>query len=219
MPALFVRITQPWTVVERVVTAWNSKCDKLVVYEHEGNEQGKKWHCHLALTSSVGIKQLRRLAEAVGVPMAGNENSAAKAWEIDETGEIPLTYMSKGNLQPKFLKGYLAAEAEAWRAKWVQRQTYKVPSRYDLLWTAFAEDPTVCLPIPKTWISEAEFMRPDVDPEVFIKSNKAAHATKQKLAIVSFLKKRHNNLWSPPFEMDKKCLMNTFEMRYGFSLA
>jgi len=213
--ALFVRITHPFSDVQRVIKAWETKCSKLVCYEHIG-EDTKKVHCHLALTSCIGIKQLRRLAEDVGVPMSGNENSSSKTWDIENAPTIPLTYMSKGELDPKYIKGYTIADAEHWKSLWVAH-THK-RNVWEELWDCFEVSPEF-LKVPNQWLTAEEFLACTGDPNEIMASRKASHKIEVKLRVNRYLARLHNNVWSPMYRHRMMCLQNTYEMKFGFSLA
>ena len=136
----FVRITSPWADVQRVVLAWSMRCDTIVAYEHADNVENI--HCHIAITGSdVGRKQLRNIAAKQDVNVKGNERCSFK--EYDE-GERALVYMTKGELLPKYLKGYDQTEAEDWCKHWVNHKDKTEQDYWDKNWqsmiTEFAAD-------------------------------------------------------------------------------
>ena len=209
----FIRITHPYEVVERVINAWESKSAKIVCYEHVG-ESTRKVHCHIAIASSIGIKQLRRLAEDAGIPMSGNENSSSKTWKDGST--LPLTYMSKGKLNSKFRKGYTEQEEEEWRGRWLDAPVKRS------IWTQLWDDYSITkqfTPPPKQWMTPEEFLATTGDPQTIVEARQNDHKVKVKLSMYRFINNMHDNTWCPQTVNQIKCLQNTYEMRYGFSLA
>lgn len=114
----FVRITHSYQQCISILSRWSLECDKMVVYEHIGSAT-EKVHIHIAIEGSrVQSKALKVQAEKVSqVPLKGNENCSMKQWD---KSEAPLVYMTKGNLDPKYLKGWTEAEAAEWKSKWVE---------------------------------------------------------------------------------------------------
>ena len=115
---LFIRITHTYDECKHIVSRWAMECDKMAVYEHVG-ERTKKEHIHIAIKGSrVQGKQLRNIAKSVSqVSLKGNENCSMKEWKNNDT---PLVYMTKGQLKPRYLRGWSEAEAEQWRSQWVE---------------------------------------------------------------------------------------------------
>jgi len=112
----FVRITHPYETLVPLVADWALKCEKMAVYEHVGSAT-EKVHCHLVIIGSrIQKKQLRNIALLFNIDLKGNEMCSFKECV---TPDVPLIYMSKGNLDPKYLKGWEPSEARAWKAKWV----------------------------------------------------------------------------------------------------
>lgn len=120
----FVRITHSYADASGVIRAWATRASKMVVYEHVG-EATKKTHIHLLiLGANVCSKQLRNIA-AKYVDMKGNEMASFKA--ADDHFETALIYMTKGNLEPKYLQGYTVQDSDIWKSKW------KVPAHYNAI--------------------------------------------------------------------------------------
>lgn len=112
----FVRITHSYESSARLLSAWALKCEKMVCYEHVG-EETEKIHIHvLILGCSITKKQLRNIGQEF-VPLKGNEYCSFKECVAYET---PLVYMTKGVLHPKYLIGFTKEECEAARLKWVE---------------------------------------------------------------------------------------------------
>jgi len=117
----FARITHSYESLARLVSRWALECDKIIVYEHVGT-QTEKVHCHMVILGSrLGKKQLRNIGQGF-VDLKGNKNCSFKACE---TYDIPITYMTKGNLTPKYNKGFEEDYVEQRRAAWVEPSQVK----------------------------------------------------------------------------------------------
>lgn len=117
MPDYAVRLTHSYESCRVVVGLWAMRCEKVLVYEHIGSRTGKT-HVHLALLgTNVDKKQLRNIAASTKLPVTGNEWCSFKTW--DKNSEY-ITYMSKGQIDPKYNKGYEPAELEAFKSRWVE---------------------------------------------------------------------------------------------------
>lgn len=110
----FARITHSYERCAAMIGRWALECDKVLVYEHVGTET-EKVHIHCILRGSrVCKKQLRNIGKDF-VDLKGNENCSFKECVSEET---PITYMSKGNLTPKYNKGYEHGYIEMRRMEW-----------------------------------------------------------------------------------------------------
>jgi len=165
----FVRITHPYEVLVRLVSAWALECSSLAVFEHVGS-QTEKVHCHLVILGSrLQKKQLRNIGSQFAV-LKGNEYCSFKecvSWEI------PLTYMTKGELSAKYLKTFTIEQIDSARARWTPRQSYKKPpTKSEAAWADFQE-----------WvILEREISR--CEPDEIIVINGEATRTHKKFDIV-----------------------------------
>jgi len=129
----FARVTLPYERLDRMVSAWACKCDKILVYQHEG-EKTQKIHCHILIMGcSVISKQLKNIASSLNVNLVGNENSSFKS--VGSSGQDELNcimYMSKGVLEPKYNKGYTPELIAQQKARWVEyTPSEKVPKILD----------------------------------------------------------------------------------------
>lgn len=112
----FVRITHSYEALRSLVGVWALECEKMAVYEHVGTET-EKVHCHMViLRSRITKKQLRNIGQKF-VTLKGNEYCSFKACESWET---PMTYMTKGELEPKYYIGFTKEECDAARSRWVE---------------------------------------------------------------------------------------------------
>lgn len=117
MPHYAVRITHSYEVAKPIVHLWAMKCEKLLAYEHLGERTGKI-HIHLLLVNtSVDKKQLRNIAATTKVPVSGNEWMSFKVADLEPTY---ITYMSKGEIDPCYNKGFEAWQLDDYKQKWVK---------------------------------------------------------------------------------------------------
>lgn len=117
----FARITHSFESCHRLVSRWALECDKIVVYEHVGT-QTEKIHIHLLILGSrLGKKQLRNIGQSF-VDLKGNKNCSFK---VAESYDVPVTYMTKGVLQPKYNKGFTEEYLEERRKAWVEPSQVK----------------------------------------------------------------------------------------------
>jgi len=121
MPDYAVRLTHSYETARVVVGLWAMRCHKMIVYEHLGTKTGKV-HIHLGLLgTNVDKKQLRNIASSTGLPVSGNEWCSFKVWDKKDDY---ITYMSKGQLDAKYIKGYEQVELEACKSRWVEPHAY-----------------------------------------------------------------------------------------------
>lgn len=114
-----VRVTRSYEFCKHFVAAWALKCDKILAYEHVGTVT-EKVHIHLMIIgSSVESDQLRNIARPLGgAVLKGNGDWSFKTKDkkYGAVTDSPryISYMSKGQYDPKYNKGYSDAElAEA----------------------------------------------------------------------------------------------------------
>jgi len=112
--AYMVRITHSYQDASGVVALWASRSEKLVVYEHVGSLT-EKVHIHLVMICDTHKKQLRNIGMATGLDLKGNKNCSFKEYDGSET---PYVYMTKGEHDPKFIKGYEEDLPDKWKRKW-----------------------------------------------------------------------------------------------------
>jgi len=132
MPHYAVRITHSYEDCARAIGVWALRCDKIIVYEHQGDKTNKV-HIHAALyNTNIDKKQLRNVAAETGLPCKGNENMAftKRDWDLDP---IYITYMTKGKHDPKYNKGYSSEEVLTFRNNWKEPTLYQKKDPKDLI--------------------------------------------------------------------------------------
>jgi len=111
-----IRITLPYDDCKAIISDWASRCNAVVVYQHEADEDVSKTHVHIGLqgceTKSEALKRMWKDA-----PGKGNEFWSWKDWDGEDKY---LTYMSKGTLRPVFVKNISEAILEKSRQNWVE---------------------------------------------------------------------------------------------------
>lgn len=117
----FVRITRSYEFLQRIIGAWALKCDKLIVYEHEG-EKTEKIHVHILMYGMVdtwdNFKKIAKKLLPDGEEFKGNEDWSIKK-KYEYRPQDTIKYMSKGTLEPVYNKGYTQEEVDAAKAAWL----------------------------------------------------------------------------------------------------
>lgn len=117
-----IRITRSYNVLGTVIEKMSGKCKALLAYEHT---QSKRVHCHLLLVEcQVSTDTLKNYVKAkLGV--IDKDDWSFKKCSSDYNRYI--IYMSKGNIDPSYNKGYDAAFLQQKKMEWVPPQnTIKV---------------------------------------------------------------------------------------------
>lgn len=138
------RIAVAYAEAERAISCMGDKAEKFVVYEHESDMGCSRTHIHfLAINPKIGIEGLKKVFRSnyEGTIPGGN-----KFWSVTQADE-PLrniTYMSKGSLAYKMMKGFTSQEIEDLRLAWVEHSpatspVSEAPKKYDEL-THIIED-------------------------------------------------------------------------------
>ena len=83
------------------------------------NVQVKFTFIYCFVNTSVDRKQLRNIAATTKIPVSGNEWMSFKVADLEPTY---ITYMSKGQIDPSYNKGYTEAELEEYKHKWVNQR-------------------------------------------------------------------------------------------------
>lgn len=110
------------------VEKWADKCEKIIVYAHEPDSGCKRRHLHIYIEGcTVKEEALKRLWKATVKHdvKGGNEywSWEHKKWKEANLGNYDdriITYMSKGELRPVFVKGFSAELVEERRQQWTK---------------------------------------------------------------------------------------------------
>jgi hypothetical protein len=138
------------------------------------------------LGSRLQKKQLRNIGAQFAV-LKGNEYCSFKecvSWEI------PLTYMTKGELSAKYLKTFTMEMIDAARARWVPRHAYsKPPTKSEYAWKEF-----------QTWYILERELR-DCEPDEVLVNDGVVTMTHKKFDLVKKFAHQYaavefNGMWS-----------------------
>lgn len=124
------RVSFSYAELEPVIPIWSETCNKMAVFEHTPDHEDPTIHCHFLIEGcNVDIEALkRRFHDAVSTTLKANK---LWAWthkkfpvihSLDTSGgQQYLTYMTKGELAPKYLKNISQHEVEEAKARWVDK--------------------------------------------------------------------------------------------------
>jgi len=199
MPSYFVRITHAYEIAKPIVTLWAMRCDSMLVYEHSqatGTAKGQT-HIHIILVNtSVDKKQLRNIAATTGVPSNGNQNMSFKAYD---GGNKPITYMSKGKIDPSYNKGYDADVILSAKLEWVEPKDYVKASSWKALYLEYKPyAPTIQKIDWEAWANS----RVDTQPTLDNFTPLDTHAR-------TWLSKKLEGIWCPQYTNMLKCIVNS----------
>jgi len=136
-----IRIRSSYAKLAVVAGDWALRSDKVLIYEHPvpGNI-----HCHVLLTNvQVDTETLKNDMRKHGLVFARAEWSFKNTFKnpdksvvamTDENYPKYITYMSKGQYDPSYNKGFIPDEVADCKSAWV---VYKHKSREHLLLNAF----------------------------------------------------------------------------------
>lgn len=123
MPNYAPRVTLPYHDMSGVIEMWSRSCDKMVVYEHEADEDVNTTHVHMILinckykSQDTLCNQFRKLIET---ERKGNGLWSWEHKDYPNPDESYVTYMSKGKLEPVFVKNMNDNEIEMYKSRWKQ---------------------------------------------------------------------------------------------------
>lgn len=129
MPHGFLRISRPFNQLDQLISGWALKCDKILVFEHEADDEVETTHVHVLMYNMDSTwDNFRKMDQWKSKGFKGNGDFA---WTKCYTYDAPATirYMTKGTLQPKYNKGYTSQEIEQAAATWVPTQVKKTDER------------------------------------------------------------------------------------------
>lgn len=130
MSDYFIRVRMTWLQIQAACELISTKVDRMVVYEHvpEGNEDNTHVHMYLTDTqvSTDTLKNYIKRSVTSEIPkVKGNEFWSFKTeyTPFGQTINLPIdekciTYMSKGKLDPVYVKGFTQDEINVYRDQW-----------------------------------------------------------------------------------------------------
>lgn len=128
------RLAISYAEFEPVAQLWADMCQQMAVYEHESDASVNRTHVHLLMIGcQVKAEQFKRIFKKAlpGIKASGNE-----FWKWESKYGTPddnfLTYMSKGNLRPKFIKNFSDTIVEERRKQWkITTPSHNPSVKYD----------------------------------------------------------------------------------------
>lgn len=112
-----IRVTLPYQDCSGIISRWSDRSARVVVYQHDADEEVSKTHVHLGLYGcEVKAEALKRMWP--DAPGKGNEFWSFKEASVEAAKYI--TYMSKGILRAKYTKNFSQEELENSRLAWVE---------------------------------------------------------------------------------------------------
>lgn len=137
MKATFGRITRAYTDLSGAFRSISLLCDKMLIYEHEADEEITKTHCHFVAEHNCTTKTLKNTILKnlkTGDSLNGNEDWSMPENNWDKSHKT-ITYMTKGRLEPKYNQGYTQDEIEKAKNDWTapqlkQKQQSKLEKLY-----------------------------------------------------------------------------------------
>lgn len=122
MNGKFLRVSESYDTIHNWIEG--IECDKIVVYEHEADEEVSRVHCHMLILGQVRKDDALKTRY---INLYKPEVKGNKLWSWKQAYDLDcLTYMAKGVLQPKYTKGFDTNELEEYRVKWVDPKTVNV---------------------------------------------------------------------------------------------
>lgn len=136
-----VRITRTYEELKPWIQNLSDKCEKLIVYQHDADEDVSRTHCHLMIigytTSDETMKM--QLTKILGQ----RPEKTDWAWDPSVRSEDDsISYMSKKDLQPMYNKGYEDSYVVERSTKYVPKSEY-VKSSGKTQYKVIAEKPEV----------------------------------------------------------------------------
>lgn len=112
---IFGRVTINYDALTGFIESYANDCDKLIVYEHND----KRTHIHFyAFNSRIKTDAIKtRIKKHLHVTSWDKSNWSFKS--ADDSNCI--TYMSKGRIEPSFVKGFTQQEVLEYKDRWVER--------------------------------------------------------------------------------------------------
>lgn len=121
MPNYAPRVSLSFNDMSGVIRMWSNSCDKMVVYEHEADEDVKTTHVHMIMinckykSQDTLCNQFRKL---IDIDLKGNSLWSWEHKDFKNPDEDFITYMSKGCLEPVFIKNMTNGDIEKYKSRW-----------------------------------------------------------------------------------------------------
>lgn len=201
----FARITRPYSDLSGVVAKWALRCERLIVYEHLG-EETEKVHIHAAIYGA-GCDKKTLKNDYKHLKLTGNEEHSWKEWD---GCDVVITYMTKGELDPKYNKGYTVDQVNEFKTKWVPPKEHVKKTSWEKLYDEFEG----YAPLPPKVDVQAWLMSTEVLP-----NNNDQYLDNLLESAQKFVKSKDRYVWSPSYPNRVKCCFYSFLFKYKITAS
>lgn len=112
---LAIRLTYPYEDVKEFFRRF----DTCAVYQHDADEEVSRTHIHALVETACSTDTLKNwLRKIIGSVEKSDWSFVAKLKGEPVTDRF-ITYMSKGKLEPKLVKGFTQEQIDAYRKEWI----------------------------------------------------------------------------------------------------
>lgn len=143
MPNYAPRLRLSYVELLPVFSLWAQSCENMVVYEHDADEEVATTHCHVLMINSkyATAEQYKRQFYEVLTEekRKGNDLWAWIHKEYPNPDISYITYMSNGNLKPKFVQSISDDVIQKYTKLWVNKK-YEKKEKSSSEFTQLLED-------------------------------------------------------------------------------
>jgi len=128
MPNYAPRVTLSFSDVSGVIRTWADSCKQVVVYEHEADDEVNSTHVHMILMDCEykTPKSLKdQFYKMIETTRKGNELWSWEHKDFPNPDLSFITYMSKGELEPIFVKDVEQRQIENFKKQWISKRNKK----------------------------------------------------------------------------------------------
>lgn len=139
---LFCRVSMPYEDLKEAFQLIADEVEKLVVYQHEADEDVNRTHCHFYVVYPHSTDTLKNRFKRT-LPTTSKRGNSLWAFNTEykeyhtlkviPVGPSCITYMSKGVLEPSMMKGFTQAEIDEYKSGWVEqpvKRSYQTKLQY-----------------------------------------------------------------------------------------
>lgn len=125
----FCRISLPYDDVKQALAQVAEQTTHLIVYQHDEDEDVNRTHIHFYVVWKSSTDTLKNRFKPF-IPQGSKGNSLwefkteYKDYDTKQLRKVTpncITYMSKGELDPSFVKGFTQEQIDEYKSKWVNR--------------------------------------------------------------------------------------------------
>lgn len=142
-----VRYSRSFMDLSGVILYIASVSEQLAVYEHESDEEVSRTHIHFLLKGCSVTKQTLKNHLPKELNMTRSDYVHSTTYLDNKGDEHPIDdkfiiYMSKGRLDPVFLKGFTKEDCDSYKAQWKDYKNEKHPKGSMLHYVTVKQNPT-----------------------------------------------------------------------------